>query len=75
MKSQDAFYRSTLSWINTLWNEAFFPLHLLCVNVVFLLGIRRFSWLFFFWSVREEPAFAKLPSPYLARDISGVLMA
>lgn len=29
----------------------------------------------FFWSVREEPAFAECPHPYLTRDISGVLMA
>lgn len=47
LESQDAFYRSTLSWINTLWNEALFPLHLLCVDVMFLPGIRSFSWLFF----------------------------
>lgn len=38
MESQDAFYRSTLPWINTLWNEAFFQLHLLCVDVTFLPG-------------------------------------
>lgn len=76
LESQDAFYRSTLSWINTLWNETFFPLRLLCVDVMFLPGIRSFSRLFFFfWSVREGPAFAKCPHPYLTRDISGVLMA
>lgn len=47
MESQDAFYRSTLPWINILWNEAFFQLHLLCADVTFLPGIGSFLQLFF----------------------------